>query len=333
MATSSSIVHIIGSGHSGSTLLDMILGGHSQVSSLGEVHSLYFLLRGSGPGYLCTCGESVGDCPFWLAVETEARRRWPTARHPALENLMVSDPRRALNFHQQQVEFNVLKKDNVKEWAPGPARSLIDDGILVLGSTRLQKLASLLWASVDRSRRIGKDTVSLYSLVRSAHHTPVIVDSTKNPGAFKRVYLQADVVMRFIVLLRDGRAVCRSRMKRERTSMATAARIWKREHRARRAALLSIPNNRVLSIRYEDLTDNPPAVVGNICRFLDIEFEPRMLEFRSDRHNLGGNPMRFRRQQHEIRRDDRWRSELSEDDLRTFEKIAGTLNRKLGYHR
>ncbi len=51
-------------------------------------------------------------------------------------------------------------------------------------------------------------------------------------------------------------------------------------------------------------------------------------------HGLGlrvfGNSMRLESQQ-EVRLDDRWKTELNRDDLSTFERVAGTINRKLGY--
>lgn len=41
--------------------------------------------------------------------------------------------------------------------------------------------------------------------------------------------------------------------------------------------------------------------------------------------------MRFRLHETKIRLDESWRTQLSPDDLETFEKIAGRMNRRLGY--
>ena len=57
-----------------------------------------------------------------------------------------------------------------------------------------------------------------------------------------------------------------------------------------------------------------------------------MLFLRKDlSHSIGGNPMRFRKNEVEIRLDDRWRTNLTERDLVMFERIAGAVNRRLGY--
>ena len=56
-----------------------------------------------------------------------------------------------------------------------------------------------------------------------------------------------------------------------------------------------------------------------------------MLDFRAERHNLGGNPMRKRADERSIRLDEAWRRSLDRAVLDTFERIAGRLNRGFGY--
>lgn len=53
-------VFILGTGHCGSTLLDLILGSHSQMFSLGEV---YRLVSSEPPTRVCDICE--GECEFW----------------------------------------------------------------------------------------------------------------------------------------------------------------------------------------------------------------------------------------------------------------------------
>jgi hypothetical protein len=64
------LIYIAGSSHSGSTLLDLLLGSHSKVESLGEAkkipHVLQKLRDGDSPA--CSCQERIDRCPFWRAV-------------------------------------------------------------------------------------------------------------------------------------------------------------------------------------------------------------------------------------------------------------------------
>lgn len=73
------VIFIASLGHSGSTLLDLMLNAHPDVASVGELKQLNrFALQSKvrrsrperGPrSHRCTCGaETVWDCPFWSRV-------------------------------------------------------------------------------------------------------------------------------------------------------------------------------------------------------------------------------------------------------------------------
>jgi hypothetical protein len=85
-------------------------------------------------------------------------------------------------------------------------------------------------------------------------------------------------------------------------------------------------------VRYEDLCTAPARELTAICRMLDVEFEEEMLALQSAGHGLDGNRLRYDAAiRREIRLDERWRGELSEADLRQFERVAGGTNRQFGY--
>src|SRR5438105_3013640 len=57
------IVYIAGYSRSGSTILDILLGNHSQVISTGEL--VYLFEDWNNPTRSCTCGKPYGNCSFW----------------------------------------------------------------------------------------------------------------------------------------------------------------------------------------------------------------------------------------------------------------------------
>lgn len=73
------LIYVVGLGHSGSTLLDLILGSHSSIESVGELKDFgeYF------PGEyfpndrlprekcICTCGLPANECEYWHKVRSE----------------------------------------------------------------------------------------------------------------------------------------------------------------------------------------------------------------------------------------------------------------------
>lgn len=69
------IVFILGAGASGSTMLGMLLGSHSEMLSVGE--------PGKFDKYVtldleCTCGKRISNCSFWRQI-----RMWPKCGTPA----------------------------------------------------------------------------------------------------------------------------------------------------------------------------------------------------------------------------------------------------------
>ena len=59
-------LYIMGSGHSGSTILDILLGNSSQIESVGEL--LSGLSRSDTEP--CSCGTTMSDCAFWREVRS-----------------------------------------------------------------------------------------------------------------------------------------------------------------------------------------------------------------------------------------------------------------------
>ena len=64
------LVFIASLGHSGSTLLDLVLGGHSRLVGLGEVAAVLksFAEDGASLAGACSCGQEAASCAVWGQV-------------------------------------------------------------------------------------------------------------------------------------------------------------------------------------------------------------------------------------------------------------------------
>lgn len=66
------VFYIIGTGHSGSTLLDLILGKHSQIFGAGELCS-FSSKKGKIKSMICSCHKKVYDCFFWKKASKDLK--------------------------------------------------------------------------------------------------------------------------------------------------------------------------------------------------------------------------------------------------------------------
>ena len=204
---------------------------------------------------------------------------------------------------------------------------------MLLGSRFAFNAASCLFPQVRRYRQAGRNSVLFLDAVRKVANAPVLIDSSKNVPRGKLLMLVDPERMRWIHLVRDGRAVANSYLRHKIFgTMEQAATAWKRRNRYIEAMQLTIPREQRMLIRYEDLCREPEAQIRRVCDFVGVEFAAEMLQFReSPKHNISGNPMRFRGNDRTIKLDERWRETLSKDDLAVFAGIGERMNVKYGY--
>jgi hypothetical protein len=157
---------------------------------------------------------------------------------------------------------------------------------------------------------------------------------------------------RFIHLIRDGRDVVlsvRNLWFRPGDTVEACAADW-----AARIAATRTLGSRVahyLEVRYETLVSDPEPTLRGICRFADLAFDLQMLAYHrgaagrlaehADRHAPDGTLLvssaersENQRLVNEPPRPDRicrWRSEMTEEELRRFASVAGEWLERLGY--
>lgn len=70
---SSKLIFISSLAHSGSTVLDLLLGSHPDIISLGEIYSA--IEEFNKPQRICTCGREVPNCRVWGPVRRELDKK------------------------------------------------------------------------------------------------------------------------------------------------------------------------------------------------------------------------------------------------------------------
>jgi len=314
-------LYIVSSPHGGSTLLSLVLGQHRLAANLGEVSFIPKLLA---KHELCTCGEPLAECATWQAVFSTlaARSGVDLRRFPYglfLGDAIKSKDGSGLIDTQYQTR---------RRRALAKIRGAIDTATLFV-SPNEQTLKWLTLPSVAASIR---NTIKIYESAATAWDKQLIVDASKLPRKAVHLYVNDPDRFRILHLVRDGRGVLASRMRYMNASRA--AERWNHYHKLTRRILHRwVPASHRRVLRYEDFVAKPEENLRGLCEWLEIEYSADMLDFQEKQqpHSAGGNPARFSVSRGIGPADDRWRSVLSAQQLQCFERVAGPLNRELGY--
>lgn len=143
-----------------------------------------------------------------------------------------------------------------------------------------------------------------------------------------------------IAMVRDGRAVVRSRLEHPRWehNLLDASRRWAGDARILRRVLRTEERWRLLPVSYERLVTDPEAVLVEACAFLGERFETTMLEPEPDQparfEAYYGQPWMSRSVRGiDPSRADSWRGEYTPAALAVVEHEIGGELKALGYAR
>ncbi len=154
---------------------------------------------------------------------------------------------------------------------------------------------------------------------------------------FRHIDLLAELFTesKFIHLTRDGRDVFHSwrKMDKSKDNVASTALDWNYKVYRIEKSFSKLPDNRKLTVRYEDLLDNPVNTVKTICAFIGVQFEEKMMDYHKTSHLYIGkhhSDLIFK----SIDSDNmyKWKENLSDIEIRTFELLAGHNLKKYDYN-
>ncbi|MEH6528653.1 MAG: sulfotransferase [Porticoccus sp.] len=305
-------LYVCSAARCGSTFTDMFLGGHSKAASLGEVN---FLGKAVALQQKCSCGAGICECPYWDCVFDELREvtSYDFRSQPYAYRLWDGLAYNVIDHRKQTYRYKLAVRLR-KAW-------------LEL-RYRCGDMLPLLSAQVGALR----NKALLYESVANQWNKNLIIDSSKNAREAVELNKLMPGRVKVLVITRDGRGVFHSRRKSQ-VSQRQSLLGWMNYYR-RALPLLekSVHDGDLLVLRYEDLATNPLLVGKKLCDFAGVEFENSMLDLGAvTRHLVNGNDSRFSAGKG-IQLDERWKTELSRNELDFFVKFGGEeLNRRLGY--
>jgi hypothetical protein len=299
----------MGVSHSGSTVLDIVLGVHPNIMAAGEVHKLPRSGWVRDDNRRCACGSPIHTCPFW----TEVFRRW--SRQVGADGLET--------YVGLQHSFDRSRS----RWPR-----------LVL--ERREPSAAF--------RKYTDMTAALYEAIGHVSEASIVIDSSKPPIRNFALLQNDRLDVRTIHLIRDGRAVVWSKRKARRRDVEGGVPTDQPAKPSWRTSLGWVMTNlesewvsrqagrgRTLRLKYEFFVDRPVEALERIGSFVEEDLScvaSHVMEGRAMHagHNVGGNQLRMRDEIF-FRPNFEWKKKLSPKDGRTFWAVAGWLARRYGY--
>jgi LPS sulfotransferase NodH len=299
------IVFIVSPPYSGSTLLTLLLATHPAIGTLGERKNFYRkVIRPADVGSpYCTCGARFEDCEFWSAVKSEVLANVPSS----ILSLTFTD-------------FQLYHNSILNKLAHKICLTLALKGAVEL----------LPWPLSKRFGEVCNANAVLIDAILRVDNASVYLDSSKQI----RHALYLDSIRRFKVyaihLLRDGRAqVCSTLKHHQGRSVELASQLWAGAIRFQ-TGILENCGCESLVVKYECLCADPGQTAAEIYGFCGLDATRGSLRFRDFEQHIMGNIMRLGSSQ-QIHNREEWRRKLSSDQLEVFDRLAGDLNRQLGY--
>lgn len=294
----------------------MLLGGHSQIASLGE---LSFLGKVLTLDESCGCGQPITRCDAWGTIIDRIKTERSIDLRKTPYALWQWDTRSVhVTDHAQQTPSYLLASRarnlwlRAREYSPAAIRT-----VMPLPPSLARGLENSLY---------------LYDVIRDQWDKQIVVDSSKNLFKALSVYRKRPMSTKIILLTRDGRGVLYSRLKTgvpRRKSVAAWVKYYSRAHKLLERHV--DPTDRMV-VRYEDLATQTDQMLKRLCMFLGIAYEDGSQHLNSGyRHVVNGNQGTKSNQRLGVRLDEAWREKLSARDLDYFWKVAGRLSVELGY--
>ncbi len=296
------VIYIAGYGRSGSTVLDIILGNHSQITSLGEVTCLADDYTGTAR--TCACGSPYGQCRFWKDFSPS---NWPVAE-PAPLLRKVQDlffiPRLLLKVVTKR-DSDAYRTYHVNLFCH--VENQTRKPIIVDSSKSARKLAGRFLAL----HRLAGQDVYVVHLVRNGLATMESLTLTGSNWALE------------------------GRIRPPKWPGLRAACGWALTNLWTSLLGRFLPPEHYMQLRYEDFVADPAASLRKLARFCGFDAEELVVRVaRNDYfqvgHLVGGNRIRF---QSEIKlqpagpRGGRLRA----SHRLMFSFTGSWLNRKYGY--
>lgn len=277
------VLYIGGTGRTGSTILEQILGSLPGVASVGEMTWFWYAMRAGGR---CSCSERYADCEMW---------------GPALQRA----------YGEEGIDPSYMYRQRMRH----DSRHLPLLSVPALRAPLLRRLGDFTENLVPLYQSVAETTGSsiIVDSSKEPHYSYLLAS---NPAFDVRV---CHLVRHPIATawswgrVRTEHGFGGSHQMQTR-GPASASLYYDVSNRWTEKLWGS--TDRYMRLRYEDFIDSPDSVLSSLCSFAGIEADPLSIMERDSGgwsisvdtvHSAWGNPNRFGGKELRLRDDDEWR--------------------------
>lgn len=285
------VVYFAGSGRSGSTILNIILGNHPQIFGGGELQNMRSVYNATK---VCSCQAHMVNCKFWSAVMND----W-------ISKVGADDMNTALiKWHKFEGVFSV------KAWL---------------------RMYFGIGEGSKEYKEYMDSTSEFYRTIQRHSGKGMVVDISKNPLRALALEKNPDIDLRMVHLVRDGRAVAwslKKNAKQQNRKRPTwrAAMFWIVINRLTNLVRGKVEHNTV--IKYEDFIKKPGEVLNQIGLMSDIDFSSIVNKIGENddfeiKHVMAGNAIRKASTiKFQTTDSDSWKKKLNPSGRKFFKMLA-----------
>jgi hypothetical protein len=304
----SPVLFIGGTSYCGSTLLSMLLNAHPDLVSVGELTGPVFGSRLPIGEYLCSCGETLTECPLWQTV-SQLTRDHGVEFSPDQWDLFYT-------FGSSRLSQFVFSRS---------LRTDLLDGL----RDRLRDLSPGLRRRLEELRR--RNAVVIAALLEAAS-SRYLVDASKDPARIRYLQATPGLDVSVLHLVRDPLGYVASDLRHHpKRSLRDATHAWLRTAQYMKRIEATTPPEKFMRVRYEDLCANQPGTLGRITDFLGVPSFVVPPAFRETNHHVIGNPMR-KESGASISLDERWKHDLQPNQISWVSSKTQSDRARFGYH-
>lgn len=222
-----------------------------------------------------------------------------------------------LEKNRNRLIKDLLQTDFLSEWDPRPD---FDDIVEALDRNSFHGVVDALmtaWLKKDGKKRWGEKTPwHMY---------------------FWREILEGFPDAKFIHIVRDGRdaAISWQKARFGPKHIYLSAKRWKHFLDVFKDFKKQVKSENLYELRYEDLLEEPERIVHEICAFIGEDYSDEMLAFHKTTKSYPTDKNNDKNLTQPLMRSnkDKWRKQLSSNESRIFEAVAGSELEEYGYAR